>query len=117
MKKAVTEKKVNAITNVTVIKIHAEQHCLCAPPALWEIEAEIDVSFADQASEKWYISTIDLGEAEWVVATKSMNDLQENEKADPYIIASYATVRSASKTPFGEAIKALNSIFSKIAVL
>ena len=117
MEKNAAEKKIKDITDVTIIKIHAEQHCLCAPPALWEIEAEIDVRFADQTSAKWYISTVDLGETEWVVATKGTNDLQENENAASYIIASYATVRSASKTPFGEAIKALNSIFNKIAVL
>ena len=111
-----TDKK---IARVSIFSIKAEKQVFCGPPAFWGIEAAVDVTYEDNSSEIRYISTIDLSEAGWQVCSKSIADLGEDEDISPYVVAAWGEdeLMEALTSPYGAAIKQLDSIFEKIAVI
>lgn len=112
-------KEQKKIEEVRIFEIKAGKHILCGPPAIWDMEATVDVYFVDGTSEIQYLQTIDLGEAGWQVTTKSVNDLADGSSIDPYLVASWSEdeKKEAKKSPYGQAIATLDSIFKKIAVI
>jgi hypothetical protein len=107
------------IVRVNIFAIKAGKHILCGPPALWDMEAAVDVTYDDRTTEVQYISTMDLSEAGWQIMTKSIDDLGNEESAEPYIVESWGEdeYEEAISSPYGSAITTLESIFKSIAVL
>lgn len=107
------------IVNVNIFEIKAGKHILCGPPALWEMEAAVDVTYDDNTTEVQYISTIDLSEAGWQIMTKSMDDFGNDENVEPYIVECWGEdeYKEAVASPYGSVITKLKSIFKNIAVL
>ena len=113
-------KEMKEIKDVNIFEIKAEKHILCGPPAIWELEATVTVYFKDGSSIVQYIQTCDLEEAGWQVSTKSMKEILDNdEEISPYLVRSWSEEekQEALKSPYGKAIRKLDSIFKKIAVL
>ena len=114
-----SKKEQKKIKEVRIFEIKAGKHILCGPPSIWDMEATVDVFFADGTNEIQYLQTIDLGEFGWQVTTKSVNDLTDGSSIDPYLVASWSDdeKEDALKSPYGKAIVTLDSIFKKIAVI
>ena len=112
-------KEMKEIKDINIFEIRAEKHIICGPPALWELEASMDVCFKDGTSTVQYLQICDLEELSWQVTSRRLNEIPEEESLEPYLIASWGEEeqQSALKSPYGKAIRQLNGIFKKIAIL
>lgn len=103
------------IVRTRIFKFHAEEKVMCAPPAILEAEAAIDVTFSDGTSEVQYISDVTLDECCLMIAKKPLAEFSEDEDNTADIIASFETVEDALATPYADSIKRFRSLFKQLA--
>lgn len=103
------------IVRTRIFKFHAEEKVMCAPPAILEAEAAIDVTFSDGTSEVQYISDVTLDECCLMIAKKPLAEFSEDEDNTAYIIASFESEEDALATPYADSIKLFLNLFKQLA--